>query len=287
MSKSLLVGSVFASTQPQQVEWLELQSRYLAATTHNFDHVVFVNHADTAAFDGKVKVIGNLKDDPTKIHSSVLHLQGLNCLRDYFLSAQDSYDGFLFLDNDAFPVRKGWQSVLQHKMAAADIAVIVRPEMCEFRWHVSVLFVNKGGLNDLEFKFSPMHYLGSMGKDFLGNVEDDLHINYQSADMRDRVFPLLRTNQYNVHPVACGVYYDMFYHHTFGSEHGVKVERQPFASLRHGGKYGYGNFYTDPQYRYREFYSSLMEDPTGFIGKLAGWSKEEYPEIAGVVHGGL
>ena len=132
-----------------------------------------------------------------------------------------------------------------------------------------------------------MHYLGGRGKDLLGNVEDDIHINYQAEELRSRVFPLIRTNQYNVHPVACGVYYDMFYHHTFGSEHGVKADHQPFSSLRYGGKYGYGSFYTDPGYRYREFYSSLMKDPTTFIGKLAGWSVGEYPKITGVGHGGV
>lgn len=287
MTKSLLVGSVYASSEQRQAEWLELQSRYLAATTCDFDHVVFVNHSDTSAFDGKVEVVGGLLEDPTKVHSSELHLRALNGLHRHFIRVQAQYDSFLFLDNDAFPIRKGWQTTLKHKMAGADVAVIIRPEMCEFRWHASVLFVTKGGLSELEFKFSPMHYLGEMGKDLLGNVEDDIHINYQAAELRDRVFPLVRTNQHNVHPVACGVYYDMFYHHTFGSEHGLKDDFEPFSSLRHGGKYGYGNFYTDPDYRYREFYSLLMEDPTAFIGNLAGWSKENYPEIVGVTHGGI
>jgi len=286
MSKSLLVGSVYASSEKQQVEWFELQSRYLAATTHDFDHVVFVNHPDVSAFSDKVQVVGNCTADPTRTHCSKLHLQALNGLLDYFMSVRDLYDSFLFLDNDAFPVRCNWQDVLRNKMAGADVAVIVRPEMCELRWHASVLFANKGGLNDLEFKFSPMHYLGSRGKDLLGNVEDDIHINYQAEELRSRVFPLVRTNQYNVHPIACGVYYDMFYHHTFGSEHGVKDDHQPFSSLRYGGKYGYGSLYTDPGYRYREFYHSLMEDPATFIGKLAGWSPEEYPKIRGVVRGG-
>jgi len=278
MSKRLLVGSVYASGNDRQQEWFGLQSAYLESTTQDFDHVIYVNHSDVRAFNG-VKVIGIAEADPTKTHGSVLHLNALRGLHRYFLSVQDDYDTFLFLDNDAFPIRKDWEHILSSKMEDRDIAVIVRPELCEFRWHASVLFTTKNGLNNLVFEFSHMRYLAEMGKDFLGNTENDIHINYQAAHLRDKVFPLIRTNMYNVHPVACGVYYDMFYHHTFGSEHGLKADVKPFESLRYGGKYGYGDFYTDAAYPYREFYAALMRDAPKFIGNLAGWSKSAYAEV--------
>ena len=82
MSKSLLVGSVYASGEKQQMEWFELQSRYLAATTRDFDHVVFVNHPDVSAFSDKVQVVGNCTADPARTHCSKLHLQALNGLLD-------------------------------------------------------------------------------------------------------------------------------------------------------------------------------------------------------------
>ena len=293
MVNKLLVGSVYASSSKQQQEWLQLQTAYLQSTTKNFDHVVFVNSTDISAFDDKVKIIGTLSDDPLHMHDSSVHLNGLIGLQSYFRSVQNEYDNFLFLDSDAFPIRKNWESLLAEKMVGRccpasqvkEIAVVVRPELCEFRWHVSVLFATKVGLNNLEFRFSKMNYLEALGKDFLGHSEHDIHINYQEASLRDKVLPLMRTNQYNLHFVACGVYYDMFYHHAFGTERGQKQLRPdkyrltPHDSLRHGGKYGYGDFYTDPAYPYKEFYASLMANPSSFINKLAGWSQSEYPEV--------
>jgi len=289
MSKRLLVGSVYANSSKQQQEWFQLQSAYLQATTQDFDQVAFVNYSDTSGFDGKVKVVGSLTKNPVEIHDSAVHLNGLKGLQEYFLSVQNEYDRFLFLDSDAFPIRKNWEALLSRKMGGSkEIAVMVRPELCEFRWHVAVLYTTRIGLNNLEFKFSKMSYLAEMGKDFLGRVENDVHINYQAANLRDKVFPLMRTNQYNVHFVVCGIYYDMFYHHAFGSERGQKQTRPgkhrltPHKSLRQGGKYSYGDFYADPNYPYKEFYANLMANPSSFINKLAGWSQSEYPEVGSI-----
>lgn len=296
MASKLLVGSVYASSSKQQQEWYQLQLAYLQATTQNFDHVVFVNSSDASAFVDKANVIGTLSDDPLHMHDSSVHLNGLISLHKYFRSVQNEYDSFLFLDSDAFPIRKNWEKVLSEKMVGRccptaeekEIAVIVRPELCEFRWHASVLFATRAGLNKLEFRFSKMNYLDALGKDFLGHSEHDIHINYQEASLRDKVFPLLRTNQHNLHFVACGVYYDMFYHHTFGTGRGQKQSRPdkyrltPHDSLRHGGKYGYGDFYVDPAYPYKAFYEDLMANPSVFINKLAGWSQSEYPAIESI-----
>lgn len=285
MSKRLLVGSVYASSEQRQQEWFSLQSEYLAKTTNDYDHVVVVNHSDTSAFEGHVEVVYSLANDPTKIHGSTLHLSALKELHKYFLSVQNDYDCFLFLDNDAFPIRKDWEPLLASKMEQQacdkEIAVILRTEICEFRWHASVLYATREGLRNLEFKFSSMDYLAGMGKDLLGNVENDIHLNYQATQARDSVLPLVRTNQYNLHPVAFGIYYDMFYHHTFGSEHGIKESSSPFNSLRNVGKYGYGDFYADKDYPYREIYAELMADPVSFIAKLGGWSVDEYAKVSG------
>ena len=296
MAHKLLVGSVYANSSKQQQEWFQLQSAYLQATTQNFDQVAFVNYSDTSAFDGKVKVVGTLPEDPLPMHDSLVHLKGLIGLHKYFLSVQHEYDRFLFMDSDAFPIRKGWEPLLAEKMCGRccpptqekEIAVMVRPELCEFRWHIAVLYTTRAGLNNLEFRFSKMTYLEALGKDFLGHVEHDVHINYQEDALRNRVFPLMRTNQHNLHFVVCGVYYDMFYHHAFGTERGQKQLRPgkyrltPHTSLRHGGKYGYGDFYADPSYPYKAFYKDLMANPSGFINKLAGWSQSEYPDVESI-----
>jgi hypothetical protein len=43
MQKQLLVGSIFRDGGPDQAEWLDLQLRFLRATTPSFDHVSYVN----------------------------------------------------------------------------------------------------------------------------------------------------------------------------------------------------------------------------------------------------
>jgi hypothetical protein len=55
-----------------------------------------------------------------------------------------------------------------------------------------------------------------LGTDLVGNEERDVGIEHFESH-RKEVFTLVRSNQFNVHPVMCGVYYDMFYHHGLGS----------------------------------------------------------------------
>ena len=270
----LLVGSVFASGEQQQIDWFNLQRDFLDLTTPDYDHCIYVAHPDVSAFKGKSLVVGNRQSDPSQIHCSVLHLEGLRCLHHYFLTQLGNYDAFLFLDSDAFPVQKNWMTKLVRSMCEQrtkrDCAAIVRTELCEMRYHASVLFLLPQALADLEFLFGEMR--GLEGQDLLGYQENDIHINYQYAPDRHRVLPLLRTNQYNVHPVACGIYYDMFYHHAFGSEHGIKVDTEPFKSLRHVGKHSYGLGWSGGHYDFRSLYNRIMTMPGEFVEKLAGWS---------------
>ncbi len=270
----LLVGSVYASGEPQQLEWLKLQQEFLNATTADYDLCAYVAHPDVSAFEG-VNVIANRADDPCNTHCSILHVEGLRCLRNYFVTQKDNYDAFLFLDSDAFPVKKDWLPTLVKRMGQQahkkDCAAIVRTELCEMRYHASVLFCLPSALAGLQFLFGPCNAVPE-GKDLLGNSENDIHISYQRSPERFRVFPLLRTNQYNIHPVACGIYYDMFYHHAFGSEHGVKKDTEPFQSVRNVGKYGYGIDWSGGHYDFRDLYNRITRMPSEFIRKLGGWS---------------
>ncbi len=271
----LLVGSTFASGEQQQLDWFDLQRDFLNLTTSNYDRCIYVAHPDTSSFKD-AHIVGSRNSDPSRLHSSVLHLEGLRSLHAYFLTQQDNYDAFLFLDSDAFPVKKDWLtrlvSGMQEQKIKRDCAAIVRTELCEMRYHASVLFCLPSALTDLEFLFGQMK--GLEGQDLLGYFENDIHISYQYAPGRSRVLPLLRTNQYNVHPVACGIYYDMFYHHAFGSEHGVKKHTEPFKSLRHVGKHSYGLGWSGGHYDFRSLYNKIMTTPGEFVEKLAGWSNE-------------
>jgi hypothetical protein len=271
----LLVGSVYASGEPQQLEWLGLQKQFLNKTTEDYDLCAYVSHPDISEFKD-VNVIANRADDPRETHCSILHVEGLRCLRDYFVTQKDNYDAFLFLDSDAFPVKQDWLPTLVTRMGQQthkkDCAAIVRAELCEMRYHASVLFCLPAALDGLQFLFGQVTNGGVEGQDLLGNYENDIHISYQRSPDRCRVFPLLRTNRYNIHPVACGIYYDMFYHHAFGSEHGVKKNTEPFQSLRNAGKYGYGIDWSGGSYDFRDLYNRIMDTPSEFVRRLGGWS---------------
>lgn len=269
--KKLLVGSVFASDDPIQRKWLDLQLKFLAATTSDFDHVaVVMEKPATRYFFDRTQVI---VPGPGEEHP---HLRGLRTLLSRFQMFGDQYEGFLFLDSDAFPVKRDWQRWLDWKMRPTyiyddagfalcqqtkqyEIAVILRPENFETRLHASVLFARPESLERLSFEY------GHGGTDLLGNNEGDIHIPVYQTDRRRYALPLLRSNRMNVHPLACGIYYDMFYHHCCGSgrpmEYRSKKYWEQFVQIPGG---------------MTRFTTELFTDPSRFVSNLAGWSDSEY-----------
>jgi hypothetical protein len=274
--KKLIVGTVYASDNETQQRWLDLQLRYLKATTEDFDHVAVVASGITNShFHKMTKVL--VPEDRT-LHASEAHVSGLNLLLSYFREREDEYQNFLFLDGDAFPIRKQWLGSLLYRMEPQqefdysgvamprrtgsdyDVAVILRSENLETRLHASVTFVKKSAMRDMSFK------IGVAGQDLLCRDEEDIHIPAFQFYRRKLAFPLIRSNQYNVHPLACGVYFDMFYHHSCGSGR--------WFNLR--GKSYYDRI-VQPVDSLDKFTNQLFSNPTDFVGKLAGWSPSRYP----------
>lgn len=276
-TKKLLVGTVYANDNPLQQQWLDLQLRWLAATTDGYDHVAVLSEpAATDYFQSRTKV---LTPPDTTLYASEAHVQGLNVLTDYFRGVGDQYDNFLYLDGDAFPIRKQWLGTLLSRMEPTqkydesgaavpgkakgryyETAVALRCENLETRWHASVLFAKRAALDHLSFK------IGVVGDDLAGQPEEDVHIPaYQSGKRRRLVYPLLRSNQFNLHPLACGVYYDMFYHHCCGSGRWFNLRAKSYYER-----------IVMPVEDLTPFTTKLMADPAGFVAKLAGWNPQRY-----------
>ncbi len=183
----------------------------------------------------------------------------MNGLADYFRSVRDKYENFLFIDNDAFPIKKNWVNILQERMRryGRTMSAVLRTENLETRLHASVMFCLPKSLDNLKF------YFGDTGLDLLGYSEQDVGIGNQGE-----MFPLIRTNQFNIHPVSCGVYFDMFYHHAFGSPTlAVKFR----CEIR-----DYSTHYSGDITDFPDLHQKLKEDPFGFVSKLAGWCPDEY-----------
>lgn len=276
----LLVGSVFIDDSPVQQQWLDLQLRFLKDTTDSFDHVALLSQGSkTDTFEKRTRVI--VPKDMT-MQGSLAHEQGLNELLDYFRNNANEYSHFLIIDGDAFPMKKNWMGSLLQKMQpedqfdnfgssfplkpigrSYDIAVALRCENLESRLHASILFAKKTALEHLSFVY------GGFGTDLVGRKEIDIFIPKYQTELRHLALPLLRTNKFNLHPLACGIYFDSFYHHCCGSG-------RPFH-LRASD--GYLNKIIQPLGDLSNFTTMLMENPSDFVSKLAGWNPNRYAKI--------
>jgi len=271
--KNVLIGSVFANDLNMQPRWLDLQLKFIKVTTKKYDHVAIVaeglttdyfpNQTTTITFDKAI--VGN-----------EAHLNGLRTLLSYFKERATEYSHFLFLDADAFPIRKNWFGDLTMKLQPTqlfeagmalrsrghhrDIAIALRSENLESRLHASILFVKAEALQNLEFVWGEIP-----SRDLMGNKEADIHLPLYESELRDKAFPLMRSNQFNVNPVACGIYYDMFYHHCCGSGRPFSIRGNP-----------YWDRVVSPLEDVSQLTEQLMAEPENFVAKLAGWNPKRY-----------
>jgi len=261
--KDLLIGSAFVNDSLLQRSWLLLQLAFIRATTpEEFDHVTVMSHIPESTYFQEKTIVLHPLQKFTELGGSRAHQQSLNILADYFERQRSNYRYFLLLDCDAFPIRKGWLQILLKKMEHREIAAIVRAENLELRLHAAVMLVKPEALPHLNF-------LGKEAGLMLdGNIEKDLNVPYYE-ERRHLALSLVRSNKVDVHPVACGIYFDMFYHHSNGS--GCKyIEKSQ----------GYWNHVVPPVEDLYYFTDRLMRDPNGFVHELAGWNPGEYASLS-------
>lgn len=261
--KKLCVGSIFTNANDLCKKWLNLQLRYLRATVDfDFDHVSVCQTAqsDDVFGDEETKVLLPTSKPGT---NSKAHVSGLNLLRDHFIHNQN-YDSYLFLDMDAFPVRKGWYDILTKVMQTKyEIAIALRSENLEQRLHSSVLFTKPESLPKFRWGVS------KVGKDLNGGTESDVHLmSHQTGELRDKSYVLLRSNKSQIHPLLCGVYYDLFYHHCCGSGRNFNMRARPYWS-----------HVCDTKFDVMKTIDDLFANPNEFVGQFVGWDGIEYAKV--------
>ncbi len=252
--KRLLVGSIFRDDSPKPCQWLDLQLNFLRASTEDFDHIAFLPAGPTNDYFARRTQIASpgFTDENTGM-GSFDHLRGLNGLLAIFREKREKYQNFLFLDSDAFPINREWQAIL----AQTDIAVALRNENMETRLHASVLYTSERYLDDLSFE------VRTVGRDLLGKPEQDVCIPKFQTELRDRVLPLVRSNKLNVHPLACGIYGDMFYHH------GAGTMGDKFWTERN-------DWYWSRYYQEHPSFDEMLFGNPRFVADLAGWNPTLY-----------
>jgi hypothetical protein len=262
----LCVGTIFPDCGSLPQKWLDLQLRYLkAATSVPFTHISVVQHGSvTPAFSNNTHVIRPTSESR---NSSTSHMTGLVALREYYKHAKHGSQYFLFLDMDAFPIRKDWFEILTARLDEKqyELAVALRTENLETRLHSSILFVRADAAHRLQWSWNTRRC------DMFGDLESDVQlVSHQEGQRRCKVFTLLRSQMHQIHPLLCGIYFDMFYHHGCGSnKRGNLIMRgeQYWAHI------------IPPKLKVRQTIHGLMADPNKFIGRLVGWRKGAYVQV--------
>jgi hypothetical protein len=265
--KELLVGTVAASHSPAQQEWLNLQLKFLEATTPEFDHITVVPGRLEDELPPEEELLRHEKSVVESITShGKFHFHGLKHLLKHFKDEQANYEFFLFLDNDAFPIRKNWLGHLRESLPKnKKVSASVRAENLETRLHVSIVLADQRGIRNL--KFVRMHSNTLMGTTI---KIPDIHVSPYDEEKRMQAFPFMRSNKINVHPFFCAVYFDMFYHHGCGS----RLSR--FKSAGYWDRMREDTTIEDLNIQLRD---RLFTSPGKFVGELAGWSPGEYADV--------
>lgn len=240
----LLVLSVFAQT-PRNNQWIKFQYHFLDRTTPCYDHVVYLHRADPGLFP-RSRVLGSVDADrPTP----QIHGQLLQNLLEYARTV--SYDNYLFLDSDAFPVTPDWLPTLVALMGDFPFAAPVRTENLDLFPHPCSFFVRGEHIHlpELDFRVGPFTNL--------------LQKSVQDVGCRiplRNCYPLVRTNVYNPHPLLAAIYGHFFYHHGCGS--------RKFA-MRSTCLYNYyGHVVTNHADIESSLFNALASDPNVFIQRL-------------------
>lgn len=222
--------------------WLELQQRFIQKnTTVPYRFSIFANGCDDIFDD--LDIIGS--EEYSSHHK--IGQNHLSCLRKAVMEFDESCDYLLILDSDCFPIRPNWHDELSRAMAhrGYQIAAPYRLENLDKFPHPCAMFMTKKGAMEL---------------DLVLTTPDDSMLEGMPNDptCSNRCFPLIRSNRVNVHPLAAGIYYDMFYHHGAGS-------RNSLFRITDVLQYWH---YPDHQEWVDRAYKLLVEDAESFIASL-------------------
>lgn len=182
-------------------DWIEVQRRYLDRFMGEpFRLVACVEEIPEPfhrAFDQVVPSIGG-------------HADNLNHLAQVVLSDAAGDDLLVFLDGDAFPIADP-MPVVRERLAAADLTAVRRDENAGDRQpHPSFCAVSVQVWRDLPGDWSAGWEWRPGRTDVGGNLLGLLERSGRTWS------PLLRSNRHEAHPVLCGIYADIVYHHGAG-----------------------------------------------------------------------
>lgn len=236
-----LIGSVFSGTGKPQL--LDLQLSFISQNTINeYDHVCYLTEkAEPTEYNKHINssIIG--QNNLTHKDPSKSHLNGLLSILAYFKTQTDYYDMFVILDSDCFPINKSWDQACYGLLQNNDIISCIRTENLDTFLHPSICAFKDVSLIDFQ-RLENINLLGNQTSDNqvvplwksrlrgCGRAHSyDSNTLFPSppAYTKAKVFPLIRTNRKNHHPILAAIYGDLFYHHGCGSRSQV-IRSNPY-----------------------------------------------------------
>jgi hypothetical protein len=161
----------------------------------------------------------------------------------------------------------GWYGILTGAMRRFEklFAAPVRAEHLDLFAHPCAVLVLDALIGDprLEFREDVMY------RNLLGIEVADTGL--ESREMNDLLFPLMRTNVVNVHPIAAAIYHHLFYHHGAGSRRFVFRVMDRYAYHRHWWPLEGSSAVRDQPFE------DLVRQPEEFIARLMGGTRKGPP----------
>jgi hypothetical protein len=247
--KKLLIGVTYGNVAAKH--WLETQLKFIKKYTTSFDFAVYLHEVEDKSLFKKHIVIGSM-DGPLLKTLSVMFKNILE-----FFRANKNYDNYLLLDSDCFPVTENWLPKLISIMDDKWYAAPIRTENLDYFPHPCGLFIKGDYINEDIFDFTRFV---KVLPNFIGKDVGDIGTAIERVNNGKHIlFPLLRTNFFNPHPVMSAIYGNIFYHHGAGSRH-------PFYRST-----PYYNKMCPEYYKtYSQCHNAFKQDPEGYISRLKG-----------------
>lgn len=245
-----LVGSIFSDCKQTEL-WYDLQLKHLNETLEEFDHAVYFNGKKNVY--RKSILIGSGDHNPSSCCKN--HVSGLNAVMSFFNSKKNEYDAFLILDSDCFPFQLGWAERLMN--IPYSVAAPVRHENLDIFPHPCFVFMKKEGLDQVSFEYSTK-------KNLLGQKFKETNVNC------NRFFPMIRSNEVNLHPIMFGIYWNMVYHHGAGSRSlKFRISDPSYSIDNKGTKYDERYDPDSVKYLNESCINILRKKPSAFLEYLS------------------
>jgi len=254
--KNLLIVSTFGPDAT--ADWKDIQQCFIDRYTTNYDYAVYLHEVEESAFDD-CKILG-------RTEGVLLHAlpEMFNNIYKYFRTHE--YENYLLLDSDCFPIKHNWQKKLNKVMGDKWYAAPVRTDNLDTFPHPCALYIKGEHVAKPIFSFDrKVNFMQNLR----GEEVFDIGTGFKTEfDGQHILFPLVRSNFLNAHPMLAAIYGDMFYHHGAGS-------RTPFFRSTSYWR----SLVSDYEEAGQRCFDWVQEDPDGFIAMLRGEGLVHNPEM--------